>query len=68
MFRNINRSWRRQGIDPLMSLFLRSIELNLKIVEVFLKRVSLCLRIAGSIIMYAVTKNRSNNTKGEAKI
>jgi hypothetical protein len=21
MFRNINRSWRRQGIDPLMSLF-----------------------------------------------
>lgn len=68
MIRNINRSWRRQGIDSLMSLFLRCVELNLKIVEVFLKRVSLCLRIAGSIIMYAVTKNRSDNTKGEAKI
>lgn len=55
MIRNINRVWRHQGIDPLASLFLRSIELNLKIVEVFLKRVSLCLRIAGSIIMNAVT-------------
>jgi len=55
MIRNINRVMETPRDRSLGVSFLRSIELNLKIVEVFLKRVSLCLRIAGSIIMYAVT-------------